>query len=1050
VPTQNEYDIQIRLIVDQGIAEVEKLKTLINNVDKNTSLETLTNKFKQLTAQVTIAIAELRKVQEASFGTGTAMGKAGAPATVTEPVFASSLKAAEGIKTLSTAVNSMNTQFNNSKAVIGNFQTQGRKFSGLLDEWWHRFGSVAIAFTVVYRAMNALEAGVGQLANMIKKAILVSGELAAEQAKLALFASMGSKGVIKIADAFDQASGTIVALHDASVTSLSSLEDLTVGLDKLGQANIFPKPEQMKNFADFIDLTILVSKTTGNTAMQVRSEVQALLTGQMRANNVLVNMLKSMGVLSEQDIQNLKKMTDRAQILEKVLTLVGISWDQVLKKITISSPEMAMAVWEKGIVRVMTRVIQMVSQKEGTQNIFGQVIYEHLTKWNEQFKNLANNEDAKAMAVMMMKLRDALDFALTAFERMVVVVADLFVIYKNAEQPIKTVLQLFLTYELIRFAGSILNSIARSMGLLATAATAATASVTPFLLSMAGVVLAVITLNAALKTLVEGHYLEKLTKSLEESGHPFFAIAIATIDLQLRRITIIQKWIEDKTKELAIYTTGVGGTARIVSPMYTIERPYPEQAGRKLQTGPIQAQMAETQGIMDEFMKNIRDQIGGLADVVFMPLKWAWDKLIAQGFHLPPLTFTKGGIKGVEGEKTPAEDSLETLIKLAGSLSTSFTQMAKTGVKDATVSMEQFRTILKGLGMEITTKFGEIQVRRDAINQLLDKTDAELRKKGITKLQLRMELIGLDQSEDDLRRLKASIQDVSHAYVDMRTAAGEAETGKGSQYEMQKAYNLLLHDTANQVVLIQDRYIQGTQDYNNAMRDLLTNVLPQITTYQFIDPDYIKDQDTITKNYRKMVNDARDWKGAIAEGFKVVGDIKVFDTLRDIVVNAFQGMTDAIVDFVDTGKINFHDMAMSMLKDLLRLEIQLQVMKPMAAWMGGMWEGVFPAAKPYASGGIIEEHIIGMGKSGKRYEFGEQGPEMVTPLGSSSQSSAPTEVHIHNAPQGTTVQETTTSRGGKKIDIMIDEIVSRKLAGGSSSQNTLRSVYGLRPALVGR
>jgi lambda family phage tail tape measure protein len=376
--------------------------------------------------------------------------------------------------------------------------------------------------------------------------------------------------------------------------------------------------------------------------------------------------------------------------------------------------------------------------------------------------------------------------------------------------------------------------------------------------------------------------------------------------------------------------------------------------------------------------------------------------------------------------------------------------MAKTGVKDATVSMEQFHTILKGLGMEITAKFGEIQVRRDAINQLLDKTDKELREKGITKLQLRMELIGLDQSEDDLRRLKASIQDVSHAYVDMRTAAGEAETGKGSQYEMQKAYNLLLHDTANEVVLIQDRYVQGTQDYNNAMRDLLTNVLPQITTFQFTDPDYIKDQDTITKNYKKMANDARAWKGAVAEGFKVVGDVKVFDTLRDIVVNAFQGMTDAIVDFVDTGKVNFHDMAMSMLKDLLRLEIQLQIMKPMAAWMGGMWEGVFSSAKPMASGGIIEEHIIGMGKSGKRYEFGEQGPEMVTPLGSSTQTSAPIEVHIHNAPQGTTVRETTTSRGGKRIDVMIDEIVSRKLAGGSMSQGTLRSMYGLRPALVGR
>ena len=40
-----------------------------------------------------------------------------------------------------------------------------------------------------------------------------------------------------------------------------------------------------------------------------------------------------------------------------------------------------------------------------------------------------------------------------------------------------------------------------------------------------------------------------------------------------------------------------------------------------------------------------------------------------------------------------------------------------------------------------------------------------------------------------------------------------------------------------------------------------------------------------------------------------------------------------------------------------------------------------PAQEQMAHGGIIREPIYGVGKSGKTYSFGEQGAEMVTPMG---------------------------------------------------------------------
>jgi TfoX/Sxy family transcriptional regulator of competence genes len=38
------------------------------------------------------------------------------------------------------------------------------------------------------------------------------------------------------------------------------------------------------------------------------------------------------------------------------------------------------------------------------------------------------------------------------------------------------------------------------------------------------------------------------------------------------------------------------------------------------------------------------------------------------------------------------------------------------------------------------------------------------------------------------------------------------------------------------------------------------------------------------------------------------------------------------------------------------------------------------STKGMAEGGVINEHIIGRGQSGQMYEFGERGPERVTPM----------------------------------------------------------------------
>ena len=103
-------------------------------------------------------------------------------------------------------------------------------------------------------------------------------------------------------------------------------------------------------------------------------------------------------------------------------------------------------------------------------------------------------------------------------------------------------------------------------------------------------------------------------------------------------------------------------------------------------------------------------------------------------------------------------------------------------------------------------------------------------------------------------------------------------------------------------------------------------------------------------------------------------------------VNAFKGMEDALVKFVMTGKLNFRDLANSIIADLTRMLIRYAVVQPL---FFGMFPKLKPSAKgnvfaenkivPYARGGIVSRPTIfpmadGMGL------MGEAGPEAVMPL----------------------------------------------------------------------
>lgn len=119
-----------------------------------------------------------------------------------------------------------------------------------------------------------------------------------------------------------------------------------------------------------------------------------------------------------------------------------------------------------------------------------------------------------------------------------------------------------------------------------------------------------------------------------------------------------------------------------------------------------------------------------------------------------------------------------------------------------------------------------------------------------------------------------------------------------------------------------------------------------------------------------------------------------FDTIKDFgkqtqdaVSNAFKGMEDALVKFVLTGKLNFKDLARSIIADLTRITVRAALLNmvsgiPFFDKVTGSAKGnVFAKNKivPYKYGGIVDRPTIfpmadGMGL------MGEAGAEAVMPL----------------------------------------------------------------------
>ena len=203
----------------------------------------------------------------------------------------------------------------------------------------------------------------------------------------------------------------------------------------------------------------------------------------------------------------------------------------------------------------------------------------------------------------------------------------------------------------------------------------------------------------------------------------------------------------------------------------------------------------------------------------------------------------------------------------------------------------------------------------------------------------------------------------------------------------------------------------------------------------------------------------------------------------DVFKQAFKDMENAIVEFTKTGKLNFSSMIDSFLEGLLRFEIQqmqasmfkgLNLGNSLATWVNSF--GVPPGkakgaaydtygVEAYAKGGTFTNSIVA---SPTLFRFahgtglmGEAGPEAIMPLKRDNQGNlgvrtnqqeTKVDVVVNNYTSAkATTKESTDSRGNRKIEVIIGDMVAGELTrNGSSTQQAMLTGYNARPVTTRR
>jgi lambda family phage tail tape measure protein len=412
---------------------------------------------------------------------------------------------------------------------------------------------------------------------------------------------------------------------------------------------------------------------------------------------------------------------------------------------------------------------------------------------------------------------------------------------------------------------------------------------------------------------------------------------------------------------------------------------YAEEAGKAAKAV---ASIAGQKGVADRLKDRFRLGLGNgeRSDAFSDPRSLLFGKKPT----LPELALGGGGGKKAKKEVDEVKKALEELEQELAlfAQNDSFKKAFKfEGLGATNAQLEHYKANLKEL--ERLEAAAEIQKTIDALVKERDElgltneqlTIQKLLLQGATEEQIRFaeSVTATIQAFKDQKAIRDA-QDAADDYINSLKRASEAEIqliGKGAK-ERQRI---------NGRLAMEDRFEEQRRALNRSRID--ASLSPggfgpeqqrryeqELEIIRTTQAEALKIYDA---TYQQRMQMEADWQTGMSEAANdyITNASNIAAQTNDLFTNAFQGMEDALVKFVTTGKLDFKSLADSILVDITRIIIKQTIMNALmnAFGIGGTgpigFASVAGISGGRADGGPVE--------AGKSYFVGERGPEIFSP-----------------------------------------------------------------------
>ena len=271
----------------------------------------------------------------------------------------------------------------------------------------------------------------------------------------------------------------------------------------------------------------------------------------------------------------------------------------------------------------------------------------------------------------------------------------------------------------------------------------------------------------------------------------------------------------------------------------------------------------------------------------------------------------------------------------------------------------------------------------------------------------------VDESIRVVSRLAERVKNIVQGVIDsipkwmlnMLGGAGNAFKDLGSNFLEQQKKNFSSLFGEDFTAGFTERFKQNFEEIQTLFS---TDTNAPESYFRKIDKSANDAADTIEKSFGQTM---RDKLKSFNDGLKTVQE-----SMADVVIKGIKGMEDALVDFVMTGKLSFKDLANSIIRDMVRMQIQQSITKPLSNFIGGLFGNadgnafVNGQVQKYAYGGIVKRPTLfpmanGMGL------MGEAGAEAILPL----RRGANGKLGVQSSGGGSTVINVSVDASGSEV-----------------------------------